>query len=162
MACFAVLPSHAAERAPVLEGGAVTVEPFDRDALLFSDRNYTLRAVPRALEGMKFLRASMTRGQTIRCLEPGTLYALTPLPDHPRAASQHDALVRLGFTRFDTPPFQLYGKEATAICIVFRKELTAGESIALGKWAVLLGGAGLRVVPPRASSTAGIGLCCLN
>ncbi len=133
----------------MLEGSNAAVEKFARGAVLFSDRNYTLSNVPPALAGMKFLCASMTDGQAIRCVEPGTLYAITPLPDHPRAASQQDELVRLGFTKVKTPSFQLYGKEATDVCAVLRKELTAGERIALGKWAVLVGGEGLLLVPPR-------------
>jgi hypothetical protein len=142
----------ATERGPVLETRDGTLEPFARDTLLFNDRNYKLLTLPPVLEGMKFLRASMTRGQSVRCVEPGVLYALSPLPDHPRAASQQEALVRLGFVRVETPVFQLYGKEAVDTCAVYRKEFVADETVALGKWAVLLGGDGLRLVEPPAKS----------
>ncbi|MCX7048901.1 MAG: glycosyl hydrolase family 32 [Candidatus Sumerlaeota bacterium] len=146
---FAVaFPSRAAERAPVLEGSDATVEAFAKDALLFTDRNYTLLGAPPMFDGMKFVRASMTQGQKFRCVEPGVIYALTP--EENSKASQADALLKLGFVKSDTPAFQPYGKEKTDIVSVFRKELAAGERIELGKWAVLLGAENLRLAPPPA------------
>ena len=67
--------------------GEGTCDIFKKGAVLFTDRNYTVKECPAWLEGRKFLRGSIESG-CLRITGDGVLTLLTPEPVHPRAATQ--------------------------------------------------------------------------
>ena len=122
----------------VLEGGYYTTDRFDVGVRLFTDRNYVVAEAPELLVGMTFLRGSIN-GQTLTCVEPGTLYALSPTPGRAGAVPQESSLLAAGFQKVPLPELQLFGKEAINRVSVYRRSVTAGEQLAIRKWVVLLG-----------------------
>ncbi len=119
---------------------------FDVGARLFADRTYRLAEPPPALKGRPFLRATID-GLRLRCTSPGELVALTP-PEVPHATSMAAALLAYGFSpAADLPPFQLFGTNAHERVTAYQKSLTAGETLKLGKWCVVLGFSQITVKP---------------
>jgi sugar phosphate isomerase/epimerase len=115
-----------------------TVHMFRPGEALFPDRSaYRIAECPDWLQGKRFLRGSInsTRFDVVK---DGLLLVLTPQP-LPRAASLSQDLEDAGFRRLDEPPFQLFGDKEIDKVLVYAKNVAAGESYTLGKWAVVLG-----------------------
>ncbi len=126
------------KRAPVVRR---SLEPLVKDALLFTDRDYTLIEAPEFLLGRKFLKTSI-EGYTIECTTPGDLYILTLSLKH--SANQAAFLLGRGFEKVDTPESQLFRGEINRV-FAFRKRLESGEQITLRKTALAVLGEGIGI-----------------
>lgn len=131
-----------ADGAPLLEspGSEIEFNEGKADTLvpgvkLFLDRTYPANEVPAALRGKHFVRFSITGGKVI-CRRPGVVYVLTP-----SAGRQRDSLavwlLKHGFRKAKVPEFMLFDGEQN-VCSVFQKEMKQDETLALGKWGVLV------------------------
>jgi len=119
--------------------GEGACDTFRAGAVLFTDRNYTVRECPAWLEGKKFLRGSIESG-SLRVTGDGVLTLLTPSPGHPRAATQHRLLEARGFAWITNPEtFQLFGAQPFDLTRAYQKRVKAGERFRVGKWAVVVG-----------------------
>lgn len=130
-----------------LEAWQGQAAPFARGAQLFSDRAFTVLAVPPSLEGARFLRTSIAADQEIVCTAPGTLYTLTPAV-HP-ANSLAAELRAQGFDALPDEPFQLFGSASADKAALFRKSLKPGDRLHTRKWIVLLAAGDLAVSRPK-------------
>ncbi len=110
-------------------------------AKLFEDRDYRLTEAPALLLGKRFLFTSI-EGYEIECAHPGELFVMTL--SKPHYANQQKALAGLGFTRVDTPEFQLFPGEINRV-FAFRKTLKRGERLKLKKTALSVLGDGLEL-----------------
>ncbi|MDF1815541.1 MAG: hypothetical protein P1V20_25310 [Verrucomicrobiales bacterium] len=116
-----------------------SVDVFKKGATLFTDRTYTLAECPKELEGLAFLRHSITNSRAT-VLQSGLLTVLTPDPEIEGAASIAVELEREGFERVDDiGDFQLFGKNAIDRVRIYRKKVEAGTRLDYGKWCVLVG-----------------------
>lgn len=112
---------------------------FEKGTKLFTDRTYTLVESPEQMNGLRFLRQSITN-TSVTVLESGTIIALTPDPEIEGAASVAKDLERDGFIRDrEIEDFQLFGKSAIDRVRIYRKHLVKGDRLNYGKWCVLLG-----------------------
>jgi hypothetical protein len=136
-----------AQQAPALEAREGTIEPFALGTIVFGNRDFTVLAVPHALEGANFIRASIESEQTLVCTRTGTLYAVTPAA-HPENSLAAD-LLKHGFEQLPGEPFQLFGAQSADKALLFRKTLTAGETLQARKWIVFLAHGDLRLTRPK-------------
>ncbi|MCX6898597.1 MAG: sialidase family protein [Verrucomicrobia bacterium] len=131
-----------ADGVPLLDGPAPEIEFGDGQgdtlvpgAKLFLDRDYPALEVPATLRGKKFVRFSITGGKAI-CRRPGVVYVLTP-----SAGRQRDSLavwlVKHGFKKVNIPEFMLFDGEQNSSS-VFQKAMKQDETLAVGKWGVLV------------------------
>ncbi|MCX7008134.1 MAG: sialidase family protein [Kiritimatiellaeota bacterium] len=102
-------------------------------AMLFLDRSHSVKNVPAALKGKKFVRCNISGGRVV-CRQPGVVYLLTPSAGRQRDSRAED-LLKHGFEQADIPDFMLFAGEAN-ICSVFQKELNKDEVLAFDKWCV--------------------------
>lgn len=116
---------------------------MQRGVKLFTDRDYAIEAMPDAVRGLPFLRASIEKTDVI-VTRAGTLFALTPTI-RPKAASQEEALRQAGFTKVDAPETQLFPGEINRVSL-YRKEVKAGERLRFRKLVLLVMGPGTGVV----------------
>ncbi len=136
-----------AQQAPALVAEEGEADAFTLGARLFSDRDFTVLAVPSALEGASFIRALIECDQTLVCTRAGTLYAVTPA-SHPENSLAAD-LLQQGFVQLPGKPFQLFGSAPGDKALVFRKLLAAGETLQTRKWVVLLAQGDLSLTRPK-------------
>jgi hypothetical protein len=124
--------------------GALTVAGAQTAALesgaqLFTDRGrsgHLAQAIPAALKGAHFLRLPIGGSQTVSVTKPGTVFFLTPQPDRNRD-SQSQPLIDQGFRLVALPEFPLIATGgAGSVVSVYQKDVEAGESITIDKWAV--------------------------
>ena len=138
---------------PVMEISDAETAVFSSGVRLFSDRLYTPPDIPERLAGTVLVRSTIDRTRLV-CREPGLIYALTPPSRIPGTASQELALLELGFKPAGIPEFQLFGQSPINRVVVLCKTLARGESLALGKWVVLLAPSGTQVRTPSQRSWA--------
>ncbi len=109
---------------------------------IFSDRAYRFHdQLPAVFRDRLFLFSSIDAVRAI-CEQPGMVYALTPAPSR-NPDSQAEALRRQGFVKAAIPEFVLFldaGGRARSgnVVTVFQKSVKEGESLAFGKWCVLV------------------------
>ncbi|GAA5510299.1 family 16 glycoside hydrolase [Novipirellula caenicola] len=113
-----------AEQAAVLKPGVK----------LFTNRDYTLTEAPDFLMGRKFVRTSI-EGHEIECVKPGEVFVMTLSKSHP--ANQSVSLLKQGFTKADTPEFQLFPGEINRV-FAYRKSLNPGDRLRFDKLAFLV------------------------
>ncbi len=136
-------------------------QPPDESALmnpgvkLFTDREYVIDQLPEQVRGLPFLRTNIEKTD-VRVSKAGTLYALTPTI-RPKAASQHDALIKAGFAKVEVPEVQLFPGEINRVSL-YHKEVKTGERLQFRKMVLLIMDKGSEVkpfapVPPKPWST---------
>ena len=131
-------------------------ELLRKDVLLFRDRGYRLAELPSALDGAALLQLNMDGKKRLRCVWPGTVHVLTPLPDRNPSGSQSAALEQQGFKKVALPEFTLFDHESDGtLCSLYQKECTAGEAIEFGKWALSIVFPEARATPSDARPTPG-------
>ncbi|GAA4455581.1 family 16 glycoside hydrolase [Novipirellula rosea] len=96
---------------------------------LFTDRDYTLTEAPAFLIGRRFVRTSI-EGYEIECVKPGDVFAMTLSKPHP--ANQSEKLLKQGFTKVDTPEFQLFPGDINRV-FAYRKALNPGDRLRFDK-----------------------------
>ncbi len=137
-ACFLFCAYVASAAELVVPAGQPTaISILNPGVSLFADRKYTLSdQCPQILKGMSFVHSTISgsKGYTVR--EGGTLYALTPV-QRKGAASQVWMLEKMGFSRHDTPEFQLFGSSAIDRVVLYQKQVNSGDVLTFGKYAVL-------------------------
>jgi predicted neuraminidase len=106
-----------------------------RGVPLFTDRDYVIQEFPEEVRNLAFHRTSIEHVDVV-VTSPGTLFALTPTP-RPKAASQHEALLKAGFTKVDTAETQLFPGEINRVSL-FRKPVKQGERFHFKKMVVLV------------------------
>lgn len=137
---MALNPCLRADGGAVIDAGgipAAEVFRFRQDMMLFTNRRYRVAECPPALEGKRFLMASID-GVRFTVAEGGRLTVLTPIAIA-GAASQAENLEANGFVRAGDEFFQLFGNNAIDQVWTYEKEVAAGESYDFGKWVVVLG-----------------------
>ncbi|MFP3904291.1 MAG: exo-alpha-sialidase, partial [Armatimonadota bacterium] len=92
------------------------------------------------LSGARFVRGSIDKTHTTVQTD-GVVYVLTPRPER-NDDSAELSLLRQGFERAAVGEFILFGGIGPNACTLFQKRCTAGETIEIGKWGVL-------VLPPE-------------
>ncbi len=141
VAVAALVPchTHASDRAVIDVRGESEAEVmwFRPGAVVFTDRDFRLAKLPEALAGEKFLRSSIDSTE-FDVVEGGRLRVATPQRID-GAASQAEALEKLGFVRMQEEAFQLFGSKEIDQVLVYEKQVTSGESYRFGKWVVVLG-----------------------
>ena len=134
---------------PFVTGPRAETEPVEGEIrrtelgkTIFSNRTYVFHdMLPEALRGRPFVLSTMEKSG-IRVTKPGVVHVLTPLPPRNRD-TQADALAKQGFQKVAMREFVLFpsanghlsGGNAVS---VFQREMKAGETLELGKWAVIL------------------------
>lgn len=114
------------------ETDAETFRALEKEALLFTDRNYRVIEVPEMLLGKAFLHTSI-EGYTIECTTPGDLFILTLSYKH--SANQSALLLKRGFEKVETPEFQFSQGDVHRF-FAYRKRMDSGEKFAIRKTAV--------------------------
>lgn len=115
------------------------VERLQSGIRLFSDRNYTLKELPTFLEGRHFLRGSI-EGIRFQVTQPGDLFILIPVKEHPRTRFQGEILEQAGYRPVANPSsIWLFGPDPAERAVIYRKHVQAGERLSLGKFAILVG-----------------------
>lgn len=114
------------------ETDAETFRALEKEALLFTDRNYRVIEVPEMLLGKAFLHTSI-EGYTIECTTPGDLFILTL--SHKHSANQSALLLKRGFEKVETPEFQFSQGDVHRF-FAYRKRMDSGEKFAIRKTAV--------------------------
>lgn len=122
------------------------IRPLERCADVFSDGDYIVRHLPKA-PGKLFDRNRQfifaPKGQTRAvCVAPGMAYVFTPTPDRNTESVAGELLAR-GFVKTSVEEFDFIFKtnekaRTENVCSVYQKELKAGETVAFGKWGVLV------------------------
>ena len=104
---------------------------------LFTDRFYTLKAMPAAARDLPFHRTGIEKLQ-VRVTEPGVLLALTPVA-RPESGpySQETALQKAGFTRMPADPVELFPGQAHHVCL-YRRAVKSGETFRFRKLTLLV------------------------
>jgi hypothetical protein len=144
------------QRPAVVFSEAAEAELLRKDLLLFRDRRYRLPEVPSALDGAALLQVNMDGKKLLRCVRPGTVHLLTPLPDRNPSGSQTAALEEQGFQKVALPEFRLFNHESDGtLCSLYQKECAAGETITFGKWSVPIVFPETRVTPSDANPVPG-------
>lgn len=108
---------------------------FAPGAKLFLDREYVAAEAPAALRGRPFVRSHIT-GVVAVCVHPGAVFVATPSAGRNRNSLAAD-LRQQGFDKVALPEFLLFDGEQN-VCTLFQKALQKGETLALGKWGVVL------------------------
>lgn len=109
-----------------------------KGALLYSNRGYVLNEPPQELVGMPYLVADIEGGLEVKVIAGGSLTVLTPYDESP--LSMASILKAKGFVRRDDiEAFQPHGELEADRTRVWQKEMAAGESFKLGKWAIIAG-----------------------
>ncbi len=104
---------------------------------LFTDRQYVLKAMPDAVQGLPFHRASIEQVQ-VRVTKAGTLLALTSAArPESRTYSQEAALQKAGFTRMEAALAELFPGEVNHVCL-YRKAVEPGERFHFKKLTLLV------------------------
>lgn len=101
---------------------------------LFTDRDYTLTEAPAFLIGRRFVRTSI-EGYEIECVKPGQVFAMTLSKPHP--ANQSEKLLKQGFTKVDTPEFQLFPGDINRV-FAYRKALNPGDRLRFDKTTLIV------------------------
>jgi hypothetical protein len=112
--------------------------PFRKDEKLFTDRNYKVWDVPKALADHSFVRGSIDGVEAI-CVKPGVVFVATPLKDRNRDSVAKE-LEKQGFAKAKHPEFLIMflpNGEAN-IVTTYQKQVAEGERIVFGKWGVLI------------------------
>jgi hypothetical protein len=105
--------------------------------LLFRDRQYRLAELPTELERSAFLQTPMEGQKKLRCVRPGTVHILTPLPDRNPSGSQRKILEEQGFAKVALRELRLFKHKSNGtLCSLYQKDCEPGETIRFGKWAV--------------------------
>ena len=118
------------------------VRPVEVGKRIFNDRPYTFHdQLPECVRDRGFVFSSIDRSSA-RVKRPGVVYALTPALDRNRD-SQADALTRQGFVRAAVPELLLFlnhrGHAVSGnVVTLFQRRAQQGESLRLGKWAVIV------------------------
>ncbi len=102
---------------------------------LFTDREYVIDEMPRAVRELPFLRTSIEKTD-VTVKKGGTIYALTPTI-RPQAASQEEALKKAGFTKVDVPEVQFFPGEINRVSL-YRKTVKPGERLQFRKMVLLV------------------------
>jgi len=118
-----------------LASEGIQPQPFVPGVKLFSDRDYLAAEVPDALKAAHFLPLAMNGKKTLTCERAGTVYLLTPLPERNKD-TQSQALTDQGFEKVALPEVRLFSGSPNNFCTLYQKDCAAGETIAVGKWAV--------------------------
>ena len=127
-----LLPFDGAEITP----GEGEIDTYKKGAKLFTNRNYVIRDSHDLLNGRKFIRSSIDRDK-VTCTKDGIVYVLTPLPDRNKD-SVKESLIKKGFTKANAPEFLLFDVIPNNICSIYQKRVETDETIALGKWGVIV------------------------
>ena len=124
--------------------------PPDEPALMkagvkiFTDRDYVIQEMPDHVRNLPFLRTSIEKIE-VKITRPGTIFALTPTI-RPKAAAQHDALIKAGFSMVDVPEAQLFPGEINRVSL-YRKDVKPNERFSFKKLVVLVQSNGAEIVP---------------
>jgi hypothetical protein len=111
---------------------------FAKGAKLFTDRSYVVEDDLPSLKGASFLRIPLDGRKTLTCDRAGTVWFLTPVPDRNKDSCSVE-LTKQGFKKVGVPEVRLFNPKSTAnFCTLYQKDCQAGETIAIGKWAVPL------------------------
>jgi len=130
---------------PLLAGAAALLEPADGrveplklGAVLFSNRPYKLHSLPEALAGKRYVQSSIDAVE-VTCREAGPVFVVTPTTGRNRD-SLAEKLVEQGFSKAKVPEFLLFSESNAPgnVCTTYQKALKAGETLKLGKWAVVI------------------------
>jgi hypothetical protein len=127
---------------PLLQGPAAGLKTttgeiavFEPGERVFTDRDYEINQVPSGLRGFKFVRSSIDL-VSVRCTRTGLVYVVTPAVGR-NPASRASILLEEGFQQVKLPEVLLFqGNENRSL--VFQKKMQAGETLELGKWAVVV------------------------
>ena len=104
---------------------------------LFTDRQYVLKAMPDAVQGLPFHRASIEQVQ-VRVTKAGTLLALTSAArPESRTYSQEAALQKAGFTRMEAALAELFPGQVNHVCL-YQKAVEPGERFQFKKLTLLV------------------------
>lgn len=110
--------------------------PFKVGERVFRDREHRLKEWPNRLDGAILLQTNMEGAKHLRCIRPGAVYFLTPLPDR-SDDSQSETLQRQGFAKAALPAVTLSEPgNPDSYCVLYEKECVKGETVEFGKWAV--------------------------
>ncbi len=121
-----------------LAADGAEAETFASEALLFTDRKYTVSECPPALAGCRFLRIKLDGKKTLRCSRAGVVYFLTPVPARNRDSCTQ-MLLDQGFQKVQVPEVRLFDPaNSHNFCTLYQKACKEGETVAIGKWAVPL------------------------
>jgi len=119
-----------------LAADGVEADKFAAEALLFTDRKYTLSECPPALAGCRFLRVKLDGTKTLRCSRAGVVYFFTPAPARNRDSCSQ-ALLDQGFQKVQLPEVRLFDPaNSHNFCTLYQKACKEGETVTIGKWAV--------------------------
>lgn len=134
-----------ADGAQMLSGSAAKLKPASGEvtsvsngAVLFTDRGYTMKNMPSALSGKRFIVAGIG-GAAATCEEAGSVFVLTPTKGR-NSDSLADELLKQGFQKVNLPEFMLFDESNPTgnICTTYQKELAEGETLKVGKWGVII------------------------
>lgn len=125
----------AGERA-AFEPAEGEVDTFGKDAVLFTNRTYKALDVPEFLTEKKFIRSSIGGAKAV-CTTGGVVYVLTPLQNRNKD-SVAEELLSQGFVKAKVPEFMLFGNIEGNIVSTFQKRAEKGETLAIGKWGVIV------------------------
>lgn len=123
-------------RPGTLTCAAAKPQPLVPGAKLFTDRAYLAAELHAALKDAHFLRVPMNGQKTLTCERAGTVFFLTPVLERNRDTAAQP-LMDQGFEKVALPEVPLFNPASSAnFCTLFQKDCAAGETIAVGKWAV--------------------------
>ena len=139
---FVEASSHAGARIQVVGHEDAYVRIFSTDDMLrrsmylYSDRHDKAhREFPSVLDGCLYYELPKAYMFSYRCLERGSLFALSPVNEK---ADQE--LERAGFSRMtEIEPFQLYGDNPAGVFGVFRRQVKTGETFDLPVGTIVTG-----------------------
>ena len=117
---------------------------------LFTDRDYTLTEAPEFLMGRNFLRTGI-EGCEIVCVKAGEIFVMTL--SKPHSANQSTAFLAQGFTKVETPEFQMFPGEINRV-FAWRKAMNPGDRLRFKKLAFVVQAEGTEValVKPKTES----------
>ncbi len=121
-----------------LEPTSGEVKPVKNGSVLFTDRGYTMKNIPAAFEGKKFIVGSIG-GTTATCHTGGAVFVVTPTEGR-NSDSLSSVLEKQGFKKVKLPEFMLFDEANPSgnICTTFQKKLADGETLKVGKWGVVI------------------------
>lgn len=126
------------EAAGRLAGEGFESVPLAIGTKLFTDRTYTCAEIPDALKQLSFVRLPLSDKQTLRCIEAGMIYVLTPEPERNKDTLSQ-ALKQQGFQKVALPEVRLFDpRNRGNFCTLYQKSCKVGESVVIGKWGVPL------------------------
>lgn len=104
---------------------------------LFTDRQYVLRAMPDAVQGLPFHRTGIEQVQ-VRVTKAGTLLALTSAArPESRTYSQETTLQKAGFMRMEAALAELFPGQVNHVCL-YQKAVQPGERFQFKKLTLLV------------------------